>query len=176
MLAPAGEGGRVRRLRRWCERRLDGIPVPRPFNLDEFCQGVARSRGRRLGLHGVPGLSATAPCGLWISTPSADYIFFEPNTSGLHSEHIVLHEVGHMLCDHSIAADVGSSALARLLPDLDPRTVSLVLGRVGYTNDQEREAEMLASIIRARSARAGAGWGSGQGAVGRLAHALSFEP
>jgi hypothetical protein len=162
----------VRRLRRACEERLAGVPVPDPFDLAAFCQGIAAMRGRPLRLHPVPGLSSTAPCGLWISVPAADHIFFDPNTSRLHAEHIVLHELGHMLCGHSISADVGGSALARLMPDLDPKTVARVLGRVSYPTSQEQEAELLASLIRARAARRPAG----PGALGRLADVLSFTP
>jgi hypothetical protein len=161
----------VRRLRRRCERRLAGIPVPRPFDLAVFCQGIARLRGRALRLQPAPGLSATAPCGLWISVPATDYIVFDPDTSRLHAEHIVLHELSHMLCDHSISMDAGSSTLERLMPDLDPRTVARVLGRVSYPTEQEQEAEMLASLIRARAAWAPAG---APGALGRLSDVLTF--
>ncbi len=161
----------MRQLRRQCERRLDGITIPRPFDLDQFCRNVARRRGRRLQLRSIPGLSTSSPCGLWISVPTADYIFFDPNTSALHAEHIVLHELGHILCNHTIATDVENSTLARLLPDLDPRTVARVLGRVRYTTAQEREAELLASLIRAPGRTMPAG-----GTLGRLADVLSFEP
>jgi hypothetical protein len=162
----------VRRLRRRCERRLADIPVPRPFDLAVFCQGIASRRGRALRLQPVPGLTATAPCGLWISLPGTDYVVFDPDTSRLHAEHIVLHELSHMLCDHSISMDMGSSTLARLMPDLAPETVARVLGRVSYPTAQEQEAELLASLIRARAAWAPGD--SGGDALGRLADVLTF--
>jgi hypothetical protein len=164
----------VRRLRRDCERRLAGVPVPSPFDLDEFCQGVARVRGRRLRLQGLPGLSAQAPCGMWLALPSADYILFDSDTSPLHAEHIVLHEVGHILCNHSISADIDNSMLSRLMPDLDPRAVARVLGRVQYPTEQEQEAEMIASLIRARADRVSRD--RRPDPLGRLADALTFEP
>jgi hypothetical protein len=141
----------VSRLRRRCERRLENITVPDPFDLDAFCAVVAAHRGRPLTLQPSPGLSAGAPCGVWISTPAADYVFYDPGTSRLHAEHIVLHELSHMLCGHTTGPETGDSALRRLVPDLDAGTVATMLGRVGYTSAQEREAEMLASVIRARS-------------------------
>ena len=76
----------MRRLLRRCERRLDGVPIPHPFDLDKLCQGVADMRGRPLRRLGIPGLSSTAPCGLWVSVPAADYILFDPDTSRLHAE------------------------------------------------------------------------------------------
>jgi hypothetical protein len=75
--------------------------------------------------------------------------FYDPGTSPLHAEHIVLHEVAHILSGHDGARD----GFARLVPDLDPATVRRMLGRAGYPSAQEREAEMMASLIRARSAR-----------------------
>ncbi|MFB9364173.1 hypothetical protein [Actinoplanes nipponensis] len=119
----------------------------------------------------MPGLSAGAPCGLWISVPDADYVFYDPGTSRLHAEHIVLHELSHMLSGHTTglnadlqagpAADGG--VIGRLVPDLDPTTIETILGRTSYTTAQEREAEILASLIRARSGR--------RPAAGRLSHA-----
>ena len=149
-------------LRRRCEARLRGIRVPSPFDLDAFCAEVADRRGRPLRRHAVPGLSADAPCGLWVGTDKADHVFYDPGTSPLHAEHIVLHELAHILSGHS-GADAG---LARLFPDLDPATVRRVLGRVSYTTAQEREAEMMASLIRGRPPRT---------ASGQVAGALGFD-
>lgn len=182
------------RLRRRCERRLQGLTIPRPFDLDVFCAVIATHRGRPLILQPVPGLSAGAPCGLWIAVPTADYVCYDPDTSRLHAEHIVLHELGHMLSGHRTGIDgsavssaggfaggastgggidVGGGALARLVPDVDPRTVERILGRVKYTTAQEQEAEMLASLIRARAVPP-SGTARPGGALGRAADALNF--
>jgi hypothetical protein len=141
---------------------LRGLRIPSPFDLDAFCDEVAARRGRPLQLHPVPGLSAEAPCGMWVGTDRADHVFYDPGTSPLHAEHIVLHELAHILSGHS-GADAG---LAHLFPDLDPATVRRALGRVGYTTAQEREAEMIASLIRGRPPRA---------KLGRLAGALGYD-
>lgn len=133
-------------LRRRCEQRVRAMQIPRPFDLVTFCAHVERLRGRRLELKPMPGLSATAPCGMWLSLADADYVLYEPNTSKLHSEHIVLHEIAHMLCDHRLSMD--ASVLTKLLPSLNPAIVSRVLGRVNYATVQEQEAEMLATLIR----------------------------
>ncbi|MFF5081646.1 hypothetical protein ACFY36_31745 [Actinoplanes sp. NPDC000266] len=152
-------------LRRRCESRLRGVRVPDPFDLDTFCAEVAERRGRPLIRRPVPGLSADAPCGLWIGTPEADHVFYDPGTSPLHAEHIVLHELAHILSGHSGA----DGSLARLFPDLDPATVGRVLGRAAYSDAQEREAEMMASLIRGRSPR------PPRTTLGRVAKALGLE-
>lgn len=150
-------------LRRRCERRLLGIRIPNPFDLDEFCAEVSQRRARPLIRRAVPGLSAGAPCGLWIGTAEADHVFYDPGTSPLHAEHIQLHEVAHILMGHTLG-----DGLAGLFPDLDPAMVARVLGRVSYSTAQEREAEMAASLIRGRSSR------PGRTTSGLVAHALGF--
>jgi len=152
-------------LRRQCEQRLRGIRIPDPFDLDAFCDEIAARRGRPLLRTPVPGLSAEAPCGLWVGTPQADHVFYDPGTSPLHAEHIVLHELAHILSGHSGVA----GALPQLFPDLDPATVTRVLGRVSYTSAQEREAELMASLIRGRSPRPGR-----RTTIGRVAAAFGF--
>ncbi len=162
----------MRSLRRRCEDNLAGIDVPEPFDLDAFAAVVAAHRGRPLTLRPQPGLGHGAPCGLWIALPEADYIFYDPGTSRLHAEHIVLHELAHMLSGHRTGLDLGNGALARLAPDIDPSAVSRILGRVKYTTAQEREAEMLASLIRARAEGARP---RSAGTLGRLADVLRFR-
>jgi hypothetical protein len=168
----------VSRLRRRCERRLEKIPVPDPFDLDIFCAVMAAHRRRPLTLQPMPGLSAGAPCGLWISVQTADYVFYDPETSQLHAEHIVLHELSHMLSGHTtgltVGSDVTEGAFRRLAPDLDPRTIDTMLGRASYTTAQEREAEMLASLIRARSTVGPSPSRPPRDALSRVADVLKF--
>ncbi|WP_229073180.1 hypothetical protein [Actinoplanes sp. DH11] len=182
-------------LRRRCARRLRGIRVPDPFDLDAFCAEVAASRGRPLHRRPLPGLGPGAPCGLWLGLTGADYVFYDADTSPLHAEHIVLHEIAHILCAHGggklpgqLFPDLGPALVGQVLTDptqlsagqtgggpvgggpagggqlgggqLAPgevgggrRGVGRVLGRASYTCEQEREAEMLASMIR--TARSG---------------------
>ncbi|BBH70902.1 hypothetical protein ACTI_75870 [Actinoplanes sp. OR16] len=129
------------------KQRLRGIRVPDPFDLDLFCAEVSASRGRPLHRQPLAGLGPGAPCGLYLGLPAADYVFYDPETSPLHAEHIVLHEIAHMLCGHG--QRTGNTDLAaQLFPDLDPAMISRMLARAAYSTEQEREAEMLASMIR----------------------------
>jgi hypothetical protein len=141
------------------------VRIPQPFDLDAFCREVEGRRGRPLRRRAVAGLHSHAPCGLWVGTPEADHVFYDPGTSPLHAEHIVLHELAHILSDHTL--EDGDGALTRLFPDLDPATITRVLGRVGYSTVQEREAEMMASLIRGRSAHP-------HTTMGRVARAFGF--
>ncbi|MEV1050135.1 hypothetical protein [Streptomyces sp. NPDC049887] len=138
-------------LHRRCRNLAEQIQLPQPFSMASFRDHVAAHRGRPLHLHALPLEAATAgACGLWLATTADDHIFYEQHTSTLHQEHIVLHEFGHMLFDHhpmTEEADDGDP-LRTVLPDLDPRMIGRLLGRTNYSTRQEREAELLASLLR----------------------------
>ncbi|WP_431780370.1 hypothetical protein [Streptomyces chumphonensis] len=138
-------------LHRRCRELAARVTLPQPFSIASFRAHVAAQRGRPLYLHALPLEAATAgACGLWIATAMDDHIFYEQHTSALHQEHILLHEFSHMLFDHhpvTSDADDGD-ALHTFMPDLDPRMVGRLLGRTNYSTHQEREAELLATLLR----------------------------
>lgn len=136
------------RLRRRCLARLRDLPLPAPFDVHELCQRVAARRGRPIRLLPVAGL--TGVCGLWIATGTTDLICYERDTTRPHQDHIILHELSHVLCHHYPVTTPGHDTSA-LFPDLDPAMVRAVLGRAGYAAAEEREAETLASLIRQRA-------------------------
>lgn len=143
-----------KRLRRHCEQRLRDIEVPQPFSVDAFRESLADQRGRAVHLHPLPGSGETgSPCGAWVSTAEADHVFYEPATSPLHREHIICHELAHMLCGHRMPSDTQGMDPQELLPHLDPALVHHMLARTSYTAEQEQEAEMLASMILEHAGR-----------------------
>lgn len=88
-------------LRKRCENILGHLELPHPFSLDELCNRIAEQRGRPIRLHPLPKEAAeTGVCGLWVGTVNVDYVFYEAQTTPLHREHIVLHELGHILFGH----------------------------------------------------------------------------
>lgn len=133
------------RLRRRCLARLRDLPLPAPFDVRALCDQVAARRGRPIRL--IPAAGLTGVCGLWIATDTTDLICYESDTTRPHQDHIILHELSHVLCAHYPV----ELPTRTLLPDLDPAMVRAVLGRAGYSTDEEREAETLASLIRQRA-------------------------
>ena len=81
-------------------------------------------------------------------------MFHQVATSPLHQEHIILHELAHMIFDHEIVRARPETLRTRLLPNLDPRVVAAVLARGQYSDEQEQEAEMLAGLIGTHARRA----------------------
>ena len=150
-------------LRRRHAALLRELPLPVPFDVQALCEQVAERRGRPIRLLPMSGL--TGICGLWIATDHSDLIFHESETTPPHRDHIILHELAHLLCDHYPVSLDAAERAAMLLPGLDPAMVRRVLGRAGYSSAEEREAELLASLIRQRAAPAGTLTGRLRGAL-----------
>lgn len=132
------------------------MALPEPFGVAELCRALSEERRRPLHLCAIPGPALPSrPCGLWVATAEGDWIFVERGTSPLHRQHIVLHELAHMICGHAAVELPAGDAVTRLLPDLSPTMVRSVLGRTSYSSADEREAELLASLILARAQPAG---------------------
>lgn len=168
-MAEAGDRGA---LRRRCRRIVDRLDLPRPFDAAEFIGLLALDRGRQIELLPVAA-RPNLPCGLVITTDESDLILYSADTSPLHRQHILLHEAAHLVCGHvdgaidaadsfDAAADAGAGAdmdagagLGELLPHLSAELVQRVLGRTVYSRPQEREAELVASLILYRVGRDG---------------------
>jgi Zn-dependent peptidase ImmA (M78 family) len=82
---------------------------------------------------------------MWLMTENRDYVFYDSQTSRPHQEHIILHEIGHMLCGHDQGKQ--DTQLCRHIDVTDPDLVRRILPRIRYTNRQEQEAELVASLI-----------------------------
>jgi hypothetical protein len=135
----------LKALRKRCEARLRTLDLPSPLNAHLFSESLATRRGRPIAL--CPVVSMTGPCGVWVAGPAADYIFYEQDTSLLHQEHIILHELSHLLCGHDATPALEVQYTQLLFPDLRPELVQTVLRRAAYSSEQEQEAELLASLI-----------------------------
>jgi hypothetical protein len=128
-------------------RELD---LPVPFDLDQFVARLEHQRHRPIRLRpfsSVPG----CPCGLWIGTADADYIYHEAGTTPFHATHIAVHELAHMLLDHR-RREAWEWLIGVLAPDVDQTLIQLILGRNAYSTAEERDAETLASVILSNTA------------------------
>jgi hypothetical protein len=142
-----------RRRRQWrrCRRIVDGLDLPNPFDAAAFVGTLAHERGRPIELLAA-ALPPHTPCGLLITTARADYIMYAADTTLLHQQHILLHEAAHLICGHDKSTPAESAAAQVLLPHLPASLIERVLGRTTYTEPQEQEAELVASLILTRAA------------------------
>ena len=136
-------------------RRVGQLELPEPFDAEAFIGALAQERGRSIDLLPVAGLP-DLPCGLVVTTRDSDWIVYRADTTRLHRQHILLHEGAHILCGHSERGGDGTSMIAAarvLMPHLSAELVRGVLGRTAYTEPDEREAELVASLILHRVRR-----------------------
>lgn len=128
------------------------LDVPDPFDIVELARRIGTARGRPIVLRATD-LPADGPSGMWIATRSADHICYAAGTSPLHQEHIVLHELGHLLCGHESPRPDPDTMLRFLMPSLNPAVVRSVLGRTAYSAPEERQAETFAMLVLERANR-----------------------
>lgn len=136
-----------RELRGRIAKAIDGVEIPRPFEIGEFVRRLGLHRGRRIHLLAVELAPASDVRGLWLATGEEDYIFHELGTSKLHQENTILHEVAHMLLDHSGNGHLDEAQARLFFPDLDPQAVRDVFGRSAYSRVLEQEAEFGAAAL-----------------------------
>ena len=136
----------LRRSRRRCERVLAALRLPDRFSLEDIKARLPGLTGRPLR---VVLLSQTfpAPSGAWLSTTEGDVIVIDADASPLHRDHILAHELAHILLGHDQRTSTATSAM---LPDLDPAVVRGVLARHVCQDGEEQDAELLASLIMVR--------------------------
>ncbi|MFE3704539.1 hypothetical protein ACFXPE_03310, partial [Streptomyces scopuliridis] len=89
------------------------------------------------------------PCGMWIATADMSYVFYDPETSPAHQDHIIAHEFAHMLKGHRGARTLPTPDGGGLLNLLDPALITAVLGRTDYAEFDERDAETVGSFLQA---------------------------
>ncbi|MEU7673533.1 hypothetical protein AB0C42_01795 [Micromonospora taraxaci] len=137
------------RLRKRCERMVAELRIPELFDIQMLCDALGERRGRPI--HLVPiKLPAHTVCGMCVPTGDFDAIFFEQDTSPLHQQLIIGHELGHLLAGHQATEVLDDDASRLLLPDLDPQLVQRSLGRSNYAAAEEREAELIGSLLLRR--------------------------
>lgn len=159
-------------LRIQCQEILDALQVPQTYSLDAILRWLENLRQRPLVLKELPEqIELAGACGLWLGTDDADFVFYEARTAPLHREHIILHEIGHILCDHHHAVHRGIGGFEDLLSGLQPHLIRRLMARTGYTTVEEQEAEMIASLLHStrKTIRP-------RGALGRLGAFLGVSP
>ena len=133
------------KLKQRCRQLARALDLPPSWSVSDLAGRLATLRGRPLHVEFLPSSRGEMPCGLWLATDTADYIFARQGTSKLHHQHFVLHEVGHMVCGHQ-GLDL-SLEFASMLPHLKPEVIRRALGRTSYSNPHEQEAEAFADFL-----------------------------
>ncbi|BDT92516.1 MULTISPECIES: hypothetical protein [Nocardia] len=132
------------------------VQIPHPWDMTEYIERVAAYRGRSITLCPIDvGALAGNGCGtgsgLWIAREDDDVIMYGADTEW-HADHIIAHEIGHMLLGHGEtssgpAGPATDLPLRELMPSLSLETIHSVLGRQDYGSERERAAETFADLL-----------------------------
>lgn len=129
------------------------VRIPVPFDLDVFLDRLEADRGRPIYLVPFVRRSNSSTCGLWVARAEDDIVYHEEATSPLHQDHIILHEVGHMVCEHSGTGALPGELAEALVGTLPRSVIDTVMGRSIYSSQEEQEAELFASLLLRRAGR-----------------------
>ncbi|MFF3671271.1 hypothetical protein [Microtetraspora malaysiensis] len=169
-MTSAGKNFKI--LRRRCERIARRLPLPRPYDTRRLCALLAAERGRPIRLLELPGEDEMF--GAWLATDDADLIFYKPETTPPHQDHIILHELSHVICGHQTAA-APQDQRHLIFPSLSPELVRSMLRRSTYWSEEEQEAELLASLIWLRSCKESGAGATGASTVRRVDAMLAWS-
>lgn len=137
-------------MRKRCEKEIQRLGIGTPLDVAALCARLAEQRGRPLHLLALTSRTSN-PSGLWVAAKKADYIFYDESVGEAHRAHIVLHEIGHMVFEHSGVAELDDLTARLLAPNLDPSVVRQLLCRDSYGNEHEQEAELFATLVLMRA-------------------------
>lgn len=133
-----------------CKERVDALGLPRgKLTIPMLCDHLSERRGRPILRVAIP-LSEDGANGVWIATDTVDYVGFEQRLTPVHQHQVILHELGHLICDHEKVPEMSPEASRLLLPSLNPELVRRLLNREHSQTEAEQEAELVGSLIGRR--------------------------
>lgn len=133
-------------LRRSVKELLRELDLAPPLDVRQLCDRLGRHRNRPIRLVSR-ALPTPGTFGLWIATADTDWILYQRDTTAAHQDHIILHEIGHIISGHP-SNEHDDDILTQFFPDIPPEVVHRALRRDGYGTAREHEAEMAATVIK----------------------------
>lgn len=125
------------------------------FSIHSLVRKIAEFQGRPIVLCSL-AMPEQTDYGMWIAGPSFDFVFFERETARVHQDHIIMHELAHMLLGHK-TAPISEELEAELLECKSfsviydtPDAAEMLRRSMAELHERlrEREAEALATLIQ----------------------------
>ncbi|MEU4113310.1 hypothetical protein AB0F71_02260 [Kitasatospora sp. NPDC028055] len=138
-----------------CEDRLSElIPLlPHRFDEEELVQAVSTLIGRPIYVE-ARDMKGNFACGLRERYADREVISFERNASPLLRSQIICHELGHILCGHRGSIHYSDIPSDEELAEMIDWSVLGISARTSYEEQDEQEAELMASLLVQRMYRA----------------------
>ncbi|MGW7349224.1 toxin [Streptomyces sp. NPDC054854] len=143
---------RLKKVRHTCEELLAQWGMEHGCGIDELHRHLTEQRNRPIHLISTP-FPERHLFGIWLKMDDFDVIVYEKAASSSHKEHIIAHELAHIAFDHNGSLQLAGGDSGQVIPDVDPAAVRGMLMRSRYSDDEEQEAETMASLILARAAK-----------------------
>ncbi|MFI6173273.1 hypothetical protein ACIBCN_41300 [Nocardia sp. NPDC051052] len=128
-----------------CRRYARSLSLDSYASAYELCDQLSSLRNRPIRVIEWP-LPIPGPMGVWISRERDDIVVVQELATGGHRDHIVLHEIAHILCEHEGEKLPGYEPNLSLLDRVAPGDAT-VRFRSAYDTTSEREAELLAAAF-----------------------------
>ena len=128
--------------------------VPDNGDVEDLVAAVGGARRRAIHLLGAD-LGPTGPTGMWIATEHGDYIVHPVDASAAERTAVICHELAHMLLGHQPEDDgkAWQQMAATVAPDIATEVAQRFLGRHGYADRLEADAEHLGTVLVTQLAR-----------------------
>jgi hypothetical protein len=148
-VSSAARHDHLMRLREIGMRRIADLGLTTYPDVDALCRHLGELRERPIVLVPVM-LRASDPCGMWVVARNEDLVFYDKDITRTHQEHIIMHELGHIISCHRGSGVLDDASARLLFPSLDPALVRDMLMRATYDDVQEQEAEVMAYLLAQR--------------------------
>lgn len=143
-------------------RRLDehGL-IPEPWDLAAFLNVVARWRGRPIKVYGrdgdywATGEDGDYLSGLYVRLDNADVILYRTDGGPSAAQHIIAHELAHLLAGHARSVDPAESVETAGEPLARNDALRLSCARSRCGDPDERVAEAFADLLMTSVSRRG---------------------
>ncbi|OKK14770.1 hypothetical protein AMK16_29980 [Streptomyces sp. CB00455] len=136
--------GRLRTMRD-CRKYVRSLMLDPYSSAHELCDQIGSVRGRPIRVIEAR-LPIPGPMGVWVCRTDDDVVIVQDLAVGAHRDHIVLHELAHILCEHEGERyrhdEPALSALGHA-----PDGGAVVRFRSVHDSAAEREAELLAAAF-----------------------------
>ncbi|MFG2389846.1 hypothetical protein ACGFYF_13290 [Streptomyces lavendulae] len=128
-----------------CRKYVRSLRLDPYSSAHELCDQISSARGRPIRVIEAR-LPVPGPMGVWVCRTDDDVVIVQDLAVGAHRDHIVLHELAHILCEHEGERYQHDEPALSALDGL-PEGGAVVRFRSVHDSEAEREAELLAAAF-----------------------------